>query len=242
MKLMSDREILQAAPYHQLLASKTAGAERVEEVSSSQKRETSTKEIRKTHTDEKSKGDQLIKQEEREVGGIGLKPYMQYLNQNKGYLLFSAASICHLAFVIGSILQNSWMAANVENPNVTTLRLIVVYLVIGFTSTLILYFRSLSIVALGMQSPKSLFSQLPNSLFHMPMSFYDSTPLGRILSRVSADLSIVDLDVPFSFVYSFSSTINTYQVLFISIPMIYLAILLQKSAPKTMSQANERGN
>ncbi|KAI8006488.1 ABC transporter C family member 10 [Camellia lanceoleosa] len=75
--LMSDGEILQAAPYHQLLASsrefqdlvnahkETAGAERLEEVSSSQKRETSTKEIRKTHTDEKSKGDQLIKQEER---------------------------------------------------------------------------------------------------------------------------------------------------------------------------------
>ncbi|THG16749.1 hypothetical protein TEA_000614 [Camellia sinensis var. sinensis] len=130
------------------------------------------------------------------------------------------------------------MAANVENPNVTTLRLIIVYLVIGFTSTLILYFRSLSIVALGTQSSKSLFSQLLNSLFYVPMSFYDSTPLGRILSWVSADLSIVDPDVPFSFVYSFSSTINTYanlavlavvtwQVLFISIPMIYLAILLQ---------------
>ncbi|KAI8006483.1 ABC transporter C family member 10 [Camellia lanceoleosa] len=262
--LMSDGEILQAAPYHQLLASsrefqdlvnahkETAGAERLEEVSSSQKRETSTKEIRKTHTDEKSKWDQLIKQEEREVGGIGLKTYMQYLNQNKGYLLFSAASICHLAFVIGSILQNSWMAANVENPNVTTLRLIVVYLVIGFTSTLILYFRSLSIVALGMQSSKSLFSQLPNSLFRVPISFYNSTPLGRMLSRVSADLSIVDLDVPFSFVYSFSATINTYanlavlaivtwQVLFISIPMIYLAILLQRyyfSAAKELMRIN----
>ncbi|GMP59274.1 hypothetical protein CsSME_00022620 [Camellia sinensis var. sinensis] len=135
------------------------------------------------------------------------------------------------------------MAANVENPNVTTLRLIVVYLVIGFTSTLILYFRSLSIVALGTQSSKSLFSQLLNSLFRVPMSFYDSTPLGRILSWVSADLSIVDPDVPFSFVYSFSSTINTYanlavlavvtwQVLFISIPMIYLAILLQKEKKK----------
>ncbi|GMP59275.1 hypothetical protein CsSME_00022621 [Camellia sinensis var. sinensis] len=105
-QLMSDGEILQAAPYHQLLASsrefqdlvnahkETGGIERLEEVSSSQKCETSTKEIRKTHTEEKSEGDQLIKQEEREVGGIG-------------YLLFSTASICHLAFVIGSILQNS---------------------------------------------------------------------------------------------------------------------------------------
>ncbi|CAL5400016.1 unnamed protein product [Camellia sinensis] len=193
--LMSDGEILQAAPYHQLLASsrefqdlvnahkETGGVERLEEVSSSQKCETSTKEIRKTHTEEKSEGDQLIKQEEREVGGIGLKPYMQYLNQNKGYLLFST---------------------------------------------------------------------LLNSLFRVPMSFYDSTPLGRILSWVSADLSIVDPDVPFSFVYSFSSTINTYanlavlavvtwQVLFISIPMIYLAILLQRyyfSAAKELMRIN----
>ncbi|KAI7978902.1 ABC transporter C family member 10 [Camellia lanceoleosa] len=262
--LMLDGEILHAAPYHQLLASsrefqglvnahtETAGTERLEEVSSSQKRETSTKEIRQTHTDEKSKGDQLIKQEEREVGGIGLKPYMQYLNQHKGYLFFSAAAICYLAFVIGSILQNSWMAANVENPNVTTLQLIVVYLVIGFTSTPILLFRSLSIVALGMQSSKSLFSQLLNSLFRAPISFYDSTPLGRILSRASADLSIVDLDVPFSFIYSVGDTINTYvnlavlavvtwQVLFISIPMIYLAILLQRyyfSAAKELMRIN----
>ncbi|CAL5338960.1 unnamed protein product [Camellia sinensis] len=157
--LMSDGEILQAAPYHQLLASsrefqdlvnahkETGGIERLEEVSSSQKCETSTKEIRKTHTEEKSEGDQLIKQEEREI----------------------------------SLHSCSW-----------------------------------------------------------------------ILSWVSADLSIVDPDVPFSFVYSFSSTINTYanlavlavvtwQVLFISIPMIYLAILLQRyyfSAAKELMRIN----
>ncbi|KAK9181912.1 hypothetical protein WN944_025053 [Citrus x changshan-huyou] len=252
--LMSDGEILRAAPYHQLLASskefqelvnahkETAGSERLAEVTPSQKSGMPAKEIKKGPVEkqfEVSKGDQLIKQEERETGDVGFKPYIQYLNQNKGFLFFSIASLSHLTFVIGQILQNSWLAANVENPNVSTLRLIVVYLLIGFVSTLILMSRSLSSVVLGIRSSKSLFSQLLNSLFRAPMSFYDSTPLGRILSRVSSDLSIVDLDVPFSLIFAVGATTNAYsnlgvlavvtwQVLFVSIPVIFLAIRLQR--------------
>ncbi|XP_052184967.1 ABC transporter C family member 10-like isoform X2 [Diospyros lotus] len=251
--LMADGAILHAAPYHQLLASsrefqdlvnahkETAGTERVAEVASSKNHEKSGKEIRKTRTEKKSEapgGDQLIKREEREVGDRGFKPYIQYLSQNKGFIYFSIAALCHLAFVISQIMQNSWMATNVENPRVGTLKLIAVYLVIGFSSTIFLLFRSLLIVALGMQSSKSLFSQLLTSLFRAPMSFYDSTPLGRILSRVSSDLNIVDLDVPFSFFFTVGATTNafanlavlavvTWQVLFVSIPMVFLVFKLQ---------------
>jgi ATP-binding cassette, subfamily C (CFTR/MRP), member 2 len=202
VQLMSDWEILQAAPYHHLLTSskdfqdlvnahkETAGSNRLMDVTSSGRHSNSTKEIRKTYVEkekqfEAPKGDQLIKQEEREIGDRGFRPYLQYLNQNKGYVYFSVASISHIIFVIGQILQNSWMAANVDNPKVTTLRLILVYLLIGVTSTIFLLMRSLFTVALGLQSSKSLFLQLLNSLFRAPMSFYDSTPLGRILSRVS---------------------------------------------------------
>ena len=197
---MSDGEILRAAPYHQLLASskefqdlvnahkETAGSERLAEVTSPQSRGTPVKEIKKGYVDKQiktSKGDQLIKQEEREIGDAGLRPYIQYLNQNKGFLFFSMASLSQLIFVTGQVLQNSWMASNVDNPDVSTLRLIVVYLLIGVTSLLFLLSRSLSTVVLGLHSSKSLFSQLLNSLFRAPMSFYDATPLGRILSRVS---------------------------------------------------------
>jgi hypothetical protein len=56
--------------------------------------------------------------------------------------------------------------------------------------------------------------------------------------QVSSDLSIVDLDVPFSFMFSVSASLNAYsnlgvlavvtwQVLFISVPMIVFAIRLQ---------------
>ncbi|CAN4087644.1 unnamed protein product [Withania somnifera] len=252
--LMSDGEILHEAPYHQLLAlskefqdlvdahKETAGSERVAEVNASSRRESNTREIRNTDTGKISIApgdDQLIKQEEREVGDTGFTPYVQYLNQNKGYLFFAIAMLSHVTFVIGQVIQNSWMAANVDNAQVSTLRLIAVYLVIGVVSTLFLLSRSISTVFLGLQSSKSLFSELLNSLFRAPMAFYDSTPFGRILSRVSSDLSIVDLDIPFNLVFAFGATTNfysnlmvlavvTWQVLVISIPMVCFAIQLQK--------------
>ncbi|XP_020209786.2 ABC transporter C family member 10 [Cajanus cajan] len=141
-------------------------------------------------------------------------------------------------FAICQILQNSWMAANVDNPQVSTLQLIVVYMLIGVGSIVFMLIRSLLAVAMGLQSSKYLFSQLVNSLFRAPMSFYDSTPLGRILSRVSLDLNIVDLDVPFILTYTAGATINcyadltvlaivTWQVLFVAIPTVYVVICIQ---------------
>jgi ABC-type bacteriocin/lantibiotic exporter with double-glycine peptidase domain len=197
---MAVGEILQAAPYHQLLSSsqefqglvnahkETAGSKRLTEGNDPQIEGLPAREIKNSHIEKQhrtSQGDQLIKQEEKEVGDTGFKPYIQYLNQNKGYLYFSLAAFSHLLFAIGQISQNSWMATNVDDPHVSTLRLIAVYLCIGIISMLFLLCRSISVVVLGIQSSKSLFSQLLNSLFRAPMSFYDSTPLGRILSRVS---------------------------------------------------------
>ncbi|XP_062120269.1 ABC transporter C family member 10-like [Humulus lupulus] len=252
--LMYDGEILESAPYHQLLSisqefqdlvnahKETAGTERPAHINPAEKQGIYSNEIKKSYTDmefKASKGDQLIKLEEREVGNRGLKPYKQYLNQNKGYLYFSISFLGHFVFCITLIWQNSWMAANVDNPSVSTLWLISVYLLIGIGSILILVFRSHYVALLGINASKSLFSQLLNSLFRSPMSFYDSTPLGRILSRVSSDLSLVDLDVPFTLCVAVGTCINvatnlgvlaviTWQVLIVSIPTVYLAYLLQR--------------
>ncbi|CAL9245809.1 unnamed protein product [Arabidopsis halleri] len=248
--LMSDGEITEADTYQELLARsrdfqdlvnahrETAGSERVFAVDNPSK---PVKEINRVLSSQSKvlKPSRLIKQEEREKGDTGLRPYIQYMNQNKGYIFFFIASLAQVMFAIGQILQNSWMAANVDNPQVSTLKLILVYLLIGLSSVLCLMVRSVCVVIMCMKSSASLFSQLLNSLFRAPMSFYDSTPLGRILSRVSSDLSIVDLDVPFGLIFVVASTVNTgcslgvlaivtWQVLFVSVPMVYLAFRLQK--------------
>lgn len=200
---MAGGVVLQALPYHELLASSkefqnlvnahkdTVGSEKLGQLASqgknkSSKREFNSKEYIGQSQKDKVRGiEQLIKKEEKETGDSGLKPYLLYLNQNKGFLYASICALCHALFVAGQISQNSWMAANVQNPQVSLLRLISVYLAIGCSTFIFVLLRSLSVVVLGMESSKSLFSQLLNSLFHAPMSFFDSTPLGRILSRAS---------------------------------------------------------
>ncbi|XP_044431466.1 ABC transporter C family member 10 [Triticum aestivum] len=256
--LMSDGEVIRSAPYQDLLADceefkdlvnahkDTMGVSDLNNNTHNQRaKEVSIKETvgihgsRYTESVKPSPEDQLIKKEERETGDAGVKPYMLYLRQKKGFLYFSLCMISHIIFIAGQILQNSWMAANVQNPHVSMLKLISVYIIIGACTMIFLLSRSLGVVVLGMQSSRSLFSQLLNSLFRAPMSFFDSTPLGRILSRVSSDLSIVDLDIPFAFVLSLGTSLNAYtnlgvlaavtwQVLFVAVPMIVLAIRLQR--------------
>ncbi|KAK1698208.1 hypothetical protein QYE76_014905 [Lolium multiflorum] len=126
---------------------------------------------------------QLIKKEEKETGDAGVKPYMYYLRQNKGLVYASFAVISHMIFIAGQIAQSSWMAANVQNPHISTLKLINVYIVIGVCTMFFLLSRSLSVVVLGIQTSRFLFSQLLSSLFRAPMSFFDTTPIGRVLSR-----------------------------------------------------------
>ncbi|KAB1202796.1 putative ABC transporter C family member 15 [Morella rubra] len=101
------------------------------------------------------------------------------------------------------------------------------------------YIQSFYVVVLGFGASRSIFSTLMTSLFRAPMCFYDSTPMGRILSRASSDLSVVDVDVAFRLSTTLGSVmitcsgyvilaILTWPVLFLIIPMVCLTTLLQR--------------
>ncbi|KAL7189020.1 hypothetical protein ACSBR1_038815 [Camellia fascicularis] len=251
--LMSEGKILKAATYNQLLASSlefqnlvnahndAAFSEKHGINGSQQRSKTPKEEIQKTYTKEllgEPVGDQLIKQEEREIGNTGLKPYRQYLNQSKGFLYLTLAIISHLMYLVGQLVQNLWLATELDDFNLSRLKLLMIYLVIGCGMSLFLVLRSYVVVVLGLRASKAIFSKLMTSLFRAPMSFYDSTPLGRIVSRVSSDMSIVDLELCMRLSMTLASTMTTYfsygilvfltwPMLFVIIPTVYATILLQ---------------
>ncbi|PKI48620.1 hypothetical protein CRG98_030985 [Punica granatum] len=195
--------------------------------------------IEEKETVEASLRDQLIKEEEREVGDTGLKPYIRYLKHDKGFLYFTLATLAHAVFIIGQLVQNYWMAANIGNSNMSRVELNSVYTGIGLLLVVFLLLRSFLVVRLGIGASESISTQLLRSLFRAPMSFYDSTPLGRILIRVSSDLNIIDTDMAFRMTIAFGTTMNMYTIfvilmfltwptVFVIIPMIYLTIVIQK--------------
>ena len=188
-----------AATYDQLLSSsrefqnlvnahsETTGPGRRTNYGCQKKSFTSKEEIQKIDTMQQFgefSGDQLIKQEEREIGDTGFKPYIQYLNKNKGFFYLSLAIIVHFIHIVGQLAQNIWLGANLQDSKVSRMKLILVYFAIGCGMVVFLILRSYYVVILGLKTSTSIFSKLMISLFQAPMSFYDSTPLGRILTRV----------------------------------------------------------
>ncbi|ONI07312.1 hypothetical protein PRUPE_5G112700 [Prunus persica] len=248
--MMSSGKILRAAPYKELLASSqefqdlvnahndTAGCGKQKEPT--RKQNSSTQEIEKVKTEvqqTESSGDQLIKQEERETGDTGLKPYIQYLKHSTGFLYFSLTSFFHLIFIVGQLVQSYWLASKLQV--LSRVKLFAVYSWITCIMSFSLVLRFFFIVELGCGASKSIFDTLLNSLFRAPMLFYDSTPVGRILSRVSTDMNIVDLEVAFKLGIYVGGTMITYSIfvvlvsvtwpiVFLIIPTIYVTVLLQK--------------
>ncbi|RWW05959.1 hypothetical protein GW17_00030745 [Ensete ventricosum] len=134
---------------------------------------------------------QLTEDEETEIGDLGWKPYRNYLQVSGGYTLLVWMILLQSVFVLFQSLSGYWLAVVAQLQHVSGGILVGVYAVISTLSCLFAYTRSLVAARQGLNASKAFFSSLMDSVFRAPMSFFDSTPVGRILTRVSEELPIL---------------------------------------------------
>ncbi|RZC85538.1 hypothetical protein C5167_041733 [Papaver somniferum] len=186
----------------------------------------------------------LTQKEERENGSIGKEVYWTYLTMLWGGALVPVIILAQISFDALQMGSNYWIAwaspvTTNSKPVVEMNIMFLVYLLIGLASAICILSRQLLVATAGIQTSQKLFRSMLHSVFRAPMSFFDSTPTGRILSRASTDQSVLDLELAKrigSCAFSISRLLGTvalmsqvaWQVFAIFIPVMGICIWYQQ--------------
>lgn len=130
-------------------------------------------------------GVQLTQEEEKEIGDVGWKPFWDYIFVSKGSFLLFLSLITQFGFVVFQAAATYWLALAIQVPRITSGMLVGIYTAISALSAVFVYLRSFFSAHLGLRASKAFFSGFNEAIFKAPMLFFDSTPVGRILTRVS---------------------------------------------------------
>ncbi|ONH89522.1 hypothetical protein PRUPE_I000500 [Prunus persica] len=199
--------------------------------------------VQNSKTDDLPKG-QLVQEEEREKGRVGLSVYWKYITTAYGGALVPFILLAQVLFQVLQIGSNYWMAwatpvSEDVKPAVETSTLLTVYVALAVGSSFCILFRSMFLATAGYRTATLLFSKMHSCVFRAPMSFFDATPSGRILNRASTDQNVVDLNMPGQIGALANSLIQllgiiavisqvAWQVFIIFIPVIAICIWLQQ--------------
>jgi ABC-type multidrug transport system fused ATPase/permease subunit len=127
---------------------------------------------------------QLTEEEKRELGEAGLKPYKDYVSVSKAWFLLVLIILTQCVFVTLQCLATYWLALSVQNHRFSVAIVVGVYAVMATLSCVFAYVRSLLAAHFGLKASREFFSGFMDSVFKAPMLFFDSTPTGRIMTRV----------------------------------------------------------
>ena len=147
--------------------------------------------------DDKESLRQLVKKEEREKGRLSYGIYWAYITAVAGGAFVPIFILAQITFQVLQILSNYWMAWGTpavegQAAKVSSKVLITVYCLLAVSSTAFVMLRAIITSIVGLKTAQKYFLNMLRSVFRAPMSFFDSTPTGRILNRVRS-LIIVQL-------------------------------------------------
>ncbi|XP_019701146.1 multidrug resistance-associated protein 1 isoform X1 [Harpegnathos saltator] len=181
-------------------------------------------------------GEKLIEVEKAETGSVKWKVYSHYL-VSIGLFLSVATIVMNAIFQAFSIGSNVWLSVwsddNMTTPNGTIDKgrqdmYLGVYGALGIGQGVGIFAMALYLAKGMINSSIRLFHGTLERVLRNPMSFFDKTPTGRILSRLGKDIDVVDNILPMLLRSSINCLFEVIATLFVisySTP-IFIAVIL----------------
>lgn len=142
---------------------------------------------------EAKKGAVLMQQEERALKSISSGVYGAYIRAS-GTLLNGPLVIFLLIISQGcNIVTSLWLSWWTSNKfGLSTGKCIGIYAALGVAQAFAMFAFSIALSFLGTESSKVMLQRAMTRVLRAPMSFFDTTPLGRITNRFSKDVDVMD--------------------------------------------------
>ncbi|XP_076266259.1 multidrug resistance-associated protein 1-like isoform X6 [Rhynchophorus ferrugineus] len=199
-----------------------------------QKSEDSTKSHRKGSSG--GQGDKLIDAEKSETGSVSWNVYKHYLG-SIGVLVVICTVILNMCFQAFSIGSNVWLgiwaddSTIFQNDTVDTAKrdlYLGVYGALGIGQAIMSVFLQL-VPDLGCLTAAAIIhKRLLYNMLRLPLCFFDTTPSGRIISRFSKDVEVVDDTLPWYIndgIFCIFEVIGTLAVTSIATPLFIVVII-----------------
>lgn len=100
-----------------------------------------------------------------------------------------------------------------------------IYSMLGFAQGILSFLMQLTQKLAAFTAARKLHLIILLGVLHAPMSFFDTTPIGRIINRFAKDIDSVDTTLPNAFSQSFTALITVVSTLIILVYGSWLAII-----------------
>ena len=174
------------------------------------------------------RGAALMQQEERAVKSVGWSVYAAYIRAS-GSLFFGPMVLLILVISQGANIATSlWLSWWTSNKwGYSTGEYIGIYAALGVTQALLMFAFSVTLTVLGTRASRIMLKRAMTRVLRAPMSFFDTTPLGRITNRFAKDVDIMDNNLTDAMrMYFFTLAMITSVFILIIVYFHYFAIAL----------------
>ncbi|KAF9137953.1 hypothetical protein BGX30_009752 [Mortierella sp. GBA39] len=156
---------------------------------------------------------ELVAEEKMVEGSVSWSVYIKYIKSTSYKYALTVVGLYALvqSVQIGSNIWLKYWVTNSASGNLTLSGYLGIYaafiVVFVLLSALVTYF---AMVLAIVRAARRLHERLLDKVLRLPMSFFDTTPLGRIVNRFSSDILSVDEMIPWNI---FHTVICTFSVL-----------------------------